>query len=797
MSQPSRFGSTMKSYIMPESQPIESLSSNASTSSGEGEPWETEPPLTAAQARLKSRELLVKERMRARLKEYSDQRPFYLFVTTWNVNGQLPPREADALDAWLRPPPDCPQPPHFYIIGFQELDLDKRAYVLETSLKEQEWRRAVTASLKRMGDYRLLRLVRLVGIMLLVYVLEPLAQHVSNVSAAFIGTGIMGWMGNKGGVGVRLDFHTSELCFVTAHFAAHTEEVERRNEDYRAVSSKMLFTHMDLQAQNAGDWIPKRIKEHDLVLWLGDFNYRIAALPHADVVAHIDQQRIVDLHEHDQLRQQMEQKRVFQGFREGAIHFRPTYKYDVGSDQWDSSEKSRIPSWCDRVLWQARDDACVQQRVYDSRPQLRISDHKPVVALFEVGVRVVERAREKRVLEDVLKIIDREENLLLPAATVQPFDFQLGDVTFLQLVKRSVTIHNTGQVPLVFAFTPPPARQSSRKVCKDWINIAPRTGKISPGETTDVELEIEVNRKTVQQLTTGADQIDDILVLKLQGGRDFFICVQGRYVPSCFGTSLQQLAQSDHPMRAVAPPTVELLISFDQESDAHSAATPPDHFPPPAGIPVEIWRMLVHLHVSATEIADLFLQPGLSHEMEQIRDHLDARLPLPLPGSGHSVAEALLLFLDVLPEPLVPFSQYHRCLSVGARWDSSRAVLQEFPLVHRETFKALMVLLRELHKHWQRHPNGNTGTLEVIADMILKPAPDGGKPPAPMVETGRATSNAPVQAKQAASRQKVAFLQQFLRNRMDDEPVLPRSLSVPIPPPPVPPADSFESWSIF
>jgi phosphatidylinositol-bisphosphatase len=47
------------------------------------------------------------------------------------------------------------------------------------------------------------------------------------------------------------------------------------------------------------------------------------------------------LSEHDQLSQQKELGHVFAGFKEGPLHFAPTYKYDTFTDDYDSSEKCR------------------------------------------------------------------------------------------------------------------------------------------------------------------------------------------------------------------------------------------------------------------------------------------------------------------------------------------------------------------------------------------------------------------------------------------------------------------------
>jgi len=45
---------------------------------------------------------------------------------------------------------------------------------------------------------------------------------------------------------------------------------------------------------------------------------------------------------------------VFHGFNEGPTNFIPTYKYDLFSNDFDTSEKCRVPAWTDRVMWRRK-----------------------------------------------------------------------------------------------------------------------------------------------------------------------------------------------------------------------------------------------------------------------------------------------------------------------------------------------------------------------------------------------------------------------------------------------------------
>lgn len=119
--------------------------------------------------------------------------------------------------------------------------------------------------------------------------------------------------GNKGAVGIRLDVDSTSFCFVTAHLAAGFANYEERNRDYHTISHGLRFQRN------------RCIDDHDTVIWMGDFNYRIGlSYEKARQYALVDDYE--RLYENDQLNLQMVAGLTFPHYSEARILFRPTYK---------------------------------------------------------------------------------------------------------------------------------------------------------------------------------------------------------------------------------------------------------------------------------------------------------------------------------------------------------------------------------------------------------------------------------------------------------------------------------------
>ena len=201
-----------------------------------------------------------------------------------------------------------------------------------------------------------------------------------------------GMAGNKGAIAIRLEYGTTSICFVTAHLAAGHTNVEQRNMDYYTIDHGLHFIQH------------RAISGHDLVFWTSDTNYRIS-LSNEEVRKLIAEEKWDTLYENDQLNLGMIAGETFRYYNEGKINFPPTYKFDNGTDNYDTSEKQRVPAWTDRILYRGQG---VKLHEYHSA-NLKMSDHRPVYATFTVTCRIVEETKREQLAR---QIYEKRKNMI-------------------------------------------------------------------------------------------------------------------------------------------------------------------------------------------------------------------------------------------------------------------------------------------------------------------------------------------------------------------------------------------------
>ncbi|KAI1879014.1 hypothetical protein JX265_003191 [Neoarthrinium moseri] len=321
-----------------------------------------------------------------------------------------------------------------YVLGLQEIiSLNLISGYGDTSATAK-WQAALEAALP--AGYTLVASQQLSGLLLLVYASPDVAATISNVSTVSVGTGILGYMGNKGGVSTRVLLgETTRLVFTDCHLASGHDQanLERRWWDYNRILSQTQFSPVSHSGVSEDE--SEGIGDEDFAFWFGDLNFRLDGLPGDDIrrllmlhtrgeydlskketqKALSDEDGVIILHNkddsddegsntpgmvsreasfnkddddktdlpdpddfvpdphddpaslqatldsllpHDQLSRTIKDRKAFhEGWREGAITFLPSYKYDVGTiGLFDSSEKRRAPSWCDRILYRTRTD---------------------------------------------------------------------------------------------------------------------------------------------------------------------------------------------------------------------------------------------------------------------------------------------------------------------------------------------------------------------------------------------------------------------------------------------------------
>ncbi|KAK7308324.1 hypothetical protein VNO77_41926 [Canavalia gladiata] len=364
-------------------------------------PSNTEPLLSYDQPSLSTKTIL---------NDHEDTQKYKVFVSTWNAGG-IAPDEGLNIEDLLE---TCNKSYDIYVLGFQEVvplktsnvlgsenkkistkwnsiireALNKRAHNICKDNKKQEIRNNKEGNnpSQQSEDFECIISKQMVGILISVWAksdLRPLIQH---PSVSCIGCGIMGCLGNKGSVSVRFVLHETSFCFVCSHLASGGREGDEkhRNSNIAEIFCRTSFPRGPLLD------LPTKILDHDHVILLGDLNYRIS-LPEETTRLLVENRDWDSLLQNDQLMMELMGGNMLRGWHEGAIKFAPTYKYCPNSDLYygccyhgKNAAKRRAPAWCDRIIWFSNGLKQIQY----GRSESKLSDHRPVKALFIAEVRV-------------------------------------------------------------------------------------------------------------------------------------------------------------------------------------------------------------------------------------------------------------------------------------------------------------------------------------------------------------------------------------------------------------------------
>ncbi|CAG8747629.1 5236_t:CDS:2 [Gigaspora margarita] len=368
------------------------------------------------------------DKMSLREKTYCNYRDIKILICSWNIGACKPgdlEKSSDGIKfmrSWLA----STELPDIIVIGFQEIfDLKSKKMNAKTMLtskkklktkveenlekRSQEWRDKLAKMVEHAsnGDkYEVLSTGNLFGLFSCFFVKKTEKEYIRDVHTAMHKTGLGGYNGNKGSIATRFIYDDSSMCFVNCHLAAGQKETLARNKDVANILENTTFPICFRESWNdyenvfthGGDGT--MVSDHEICFLSGDLNYRIDS--QRDVVLKAIAKKNYDsLLAHDQLIKQRKTNPSFRlrSFLEGEPRFAPTYKYNPGEDEYDTSEKRRTPAWCDRILY--RGPRMIQEHYV--RYECKVSDHRPISSAFRLKIKAIDRDKQSDAKDKVMK----------------------------------------------------------------------------------------------------------------------------------------------------------------------------------------------------------------------------------------------------------------------------------------------------------------------------------------------------------------------------------------------------------
>ncbi|BFU21533.1 inositol polyphosphate-5-phosphatase, putative [Entamoeba histolytica HM-1:IMSS-B] len=515
---------------------------------------------------ISNKDLWRKNNLLDHLSYYADSERISVLACTWNVNQCVFSRgEIDRLTSGIKNKPDI------IVIGLEELEMSFDAIITgkKFSDKSIQWEALIQESINRgQNTYIELGYYQLCGVVLYVFFDERLKNHITDVGYGDIRVGAMsGKLANKGGVAYRMRIYNSTICFVVSHLAAHQNFCDKRNEDWNEIS-KMKIRYFDV---GSGCRKVVELLQHDVVIWMGDLNYRID-MDDVEVRKCMKMKNYLELIKHDQLLYCMQSNKVFNHFCEAAIKFAPTFKIKIGKQ--GMYEENRIPSWCDRVLWKTENRHNVEVKEYMSH-ELYCSDHKPVTCFMSIDLQRINIKLQQTVINYLDKVEKIYSKVVCPKIIIEPSIITIDQIKLFEKYQFKVQLKNIGKFGTCYEI-----ENGDGRIFKDeWLSIKKCEGFIDILEGKDVvsiDCEICIDEKYVWMYQE-QNSLMKVIKIKLGEGNEFItFSIVLKTTPNIIGMNLETLNRLNKP-----------LISNDKIQKKYQ--------PIPFFIPKEIYRLIDYI----------------------------------------------------------------------------------------------------------------------------------------------------------------------------------------------------------
>ncbi len=383
---------------------------------------------------------------------YAKKSKIKIYIATWNVGAAND--NLISLEKLLLLP--LSQMPNIYFIGFQEIVSLNSINVISNDNNKliiEIWDSRILKIINSYNEINYIRKAKmnLGGIAFYVYIKNSDIDYIKDTSLVYeyIKTGLGGTASNKGSCIFSFSYYNSTISVSCSHLCAGASKnqnrihelieildfkvnnLEKKNSS-NSINSNLIDNFEILNSDNISNNNTNNIinnnslfRNSDIFFIFGDLNFRIDTEYEnfQEIIGSKNQNIWKTLLDFDQLNKSRQASMNLDILDEKEITFKPTYKYCIGSNEYDytlndnkdnigkKSGKKRNPSWCDRILFKKNDKntniVCLEYKsIMDDK--FNVSDHRPVYAIFEVEVMKDNIDKKNEIINEINQNINME-----------------------------------------------------------------------------------------------------------------------------------------------------------------------------------------------------------------------------------------------------------------------------------------------------------------------------------------------------------------------------------------------------